>query len=53
MKEVEHIIRSGSKIENCSLLAASACASTHIKPKSTQAIEFESPVQQALNDKKK
>lgn len=44
MKEVERIIRSGSAIENCSLLAAST------KPKSTQAIEFESPVQQALND---
>jgi hypothetical protein len=50
MKEIERIIRSGSEIENCSLLAASACASIETKPKSTLAIEFEPPVQQTLNE---
>ncbi|KAF0703329.1 Uncharacterized protein FWK35_00034552 [Aphis craccivora] len=51
MKEVERIIRSGSAIENCSLLAASNCASIQTKPNSTQQIESElPPVPQPLND---
>ncbi|KAE9541810.1 hypothetical protein AGLY_003801 [Aphis glycines] len=50
MKEVERIIRSDSAIENCSLLAASTCASIQTKPNSTQIIEPELPVPQPLND---
>lgn len=50
IKEVERFIRSGSAIENCSLLAASTCASIQTKPNSTQIIESELPVPQPLND---